>query len=984
MAMAEQSTARDSINVITRFRPLSKKELDEGGLQCAKFLGDDSVQIEIPNTSRDPLVFTSDLVLSPTSSQTELFQHAALPIVQDVMHGYNGTLFAYGQTGAGKTYTMMGPDIDGRERGLVPRIVESVFGTIESSPEWMEFTVKCSFMEIYMEKIRDLLNPTSDNLPIHEDKGRGVYVKGLLECYVGEIGEVYEIMRRGMANRQTAETNMNEASSRSHSIFLLTITQRNLQTGSNKSGRLYLVDLAGSEKVSKTGATGQVLEEAKKINKSLSALGNVINALTDGKSSHIPYRDSKLTRILQESIGGNSKTTLITCCSPSTSNSDETISTLRFGMRAKCIQNRAHVNVEMSVSELKKVLKGLKEELEFVRRYSTGLEEEITVWRGGGNVPPEKQTPSRIRGKDATSGLPNPPPTPTGSVHSSPSTLVPHRPSSAASVTTVATGRPTTPTMSDEANLSTSSLPTLPSETDENLYARENELADQLAEKERELEALRRELAEARTAVGVMDMTSNGLIVDALKEEVEQMTSVIKSLEYELKERGIIVDGLQEAKLAAEDEVATLIRENEELQDVLARQSKAASSSDKDRRRVEKLIKVVAELSPGVNFEVREQQIREALQRLEAATDSEGNLHVSVNGPVSKSGNSTPQPTLNEGITSATDEAERTETVANPELAARLITLSSMLETTQAENIALRQRLDEVEAKYEKLEADFEEVLQTSIVVEEENTASEHDLVELKAKIEVQYNLKQEQQQNELESIRRELSKKEEELGDANALAVKRAKEIEDLHKLLSESASHGDVAKAMDLAKREEEIEKIKKQMAQQLVDFDAMKKRLMQNLQQRVDRVIELEVSLDETREQYTKAIGSGANREQQRKLAFLERNLEQLTTVQRQLIESNQNLKKELTMADRKLAARNERIQTLEILLQDTQEKFKDQQHRFEQELTTLRQKLQEATIAAQANPTSPREGWLWSHSKIAKPLRGGKLSVGGTAS
>lgn len=206
----------------------------------------------------------------------------------------------------------MGSDIDdNNSKGIIPRITEQIFESILTSPPNMEYLVKVSYMEIYMERIRDLLSPSNDNLQVHEDKLRGVYVKNLSDYYVGDAKEVYEIMRQGSLARAVSSTNMNAESSRSHSIFLISIVQKNIETGSQKTGNLYLVDLAGSEKIGKTGATGQTLEEAKKINKSLSALGMVINALTDGKSTHIPYRDSKLTRILQESLGGNSRTTLI-------------------------------------------------------------------------------------------------------------------------------------------------------------------------------------------------------------------------------------------------------------------------------------------------------------------------------------------------------------------------------------------------------------------------------------------------------------------------------------------------------------------------------------------------------------------------------------------------------------------------------------------------------------------------------------------------
>jgi len=201
-------------------------------------------------------------------------------------------------------------------QGVIPRMVRTVFNRIESASENIEFTVKLSMVEIYMEKIRDLINPSKDNLKIHEEKGKGVYMADIEERYIAEEGEVYDLMKLGNSNRSISATLMNAESSRSHSIFILTVTQNNTQDLSCKTGQLYLVDLAGSEKISKTGAAGQTLEEAKMINRSLTTLGKVITALTDKKIKHIPYRESKLTRILSESLGGNSKTCLIITCSP--------------------------------------------------------------------------------------------------------------------------------------------------------------------------------------------------------------------------------------------------------------------------------------------------------------------------------------------------------------------------------------------------------------------------------------------------------------------------------------------------------------------------------------------------------------------------------------------------------------------------------------------------------------------------------------------
>ena len=197
-------------------------------------------------------------------------------------------------------------------KGIIPRAVDGIFDAFNDANEETEFIVSASYVEIYMERIRDLLDPTKRNLQIREDPQKGIYVQNMTEEFVGCAEDMLNCMSAGKINRATAATGMNEGSSRSHSVFCIKIHQRNTETESTKSGKLYLVDLAGSEMIKKTGSTGQTLDEAKMINKSLSALGNVINALVEGggkrnSGKHIPYRDSKLTRMLQESLGGNAR-----------------------------------------------------------------------------------------------------------------------------------------------------------------------------------------------------------------------------------------------------------------------------------------------------------------------------------------------------------------------------------------------------------------------------------------------------------------------------------------------------------------------------------------------------------------------------------------------------------------------------------------------------------------------------------------------------
>lgn len=380
-----------NIRVLCRFRPLNDKEKQmEGGI-CVNFDSDHkTVTMKAETENSDPLRFVFDYVFDTNTVQSKIYQISACPIVDAVMQGYNGTIFAYGQTSSGKTFTMTGVLSDPELMGIIPRMVGDVFNKINNADENIEFTVKVGYCEIYLEKIKDLLDPRKNNLKIHEDKARGVYIEDLTESYVTTGAEVYELMRIGTNNREVAYTHMNAGSSRSHSIFCVTLTQTNKLDMSTKSGKLYLVDLAGSEKIGKTGAEGKRLEEAKNINKSLTALGLVINALTDGKSSHVPYRDSKLTRVLQDSLGGNSKTALIIACSPSPFNEAETIGTLRFGIRAKSIKNKAKVNKEYTVGELKLMLAKAKEDILLKEKRISFLE--LAVNKSGISINEEEET----------------------------------------------------------------------------------------------------------------------------------------------------------------------------------------------------------------------------------------------------------------------------------------------------------------------------------------------------------------------------------------------------------------------------------------------------------------------------------------------------------------------------------------------------------------------------------------------------------------
>jgi len=368
-----------SVKVAVRVRPFNTREVERDA-KCVIAMtgntttisGGSSGHQQTHNFSYDYSYWSFNKADSHFISQEQVYKELGMEMLEHAFGGYNVCIFAYGQTGSGKSYTMMGKPNDPDEMGLIPRLCHDMFNRIEKDSEdvHLKYSVEVSYMEIYCERVRDLLNPSMENLKVREHQHLGPYVEDLTKLAVRSYEDIYNFMDEGNKARTVAATNMNSTSSRSHAVFTIVLTQTrhdemtNLDT--QRVSKISLVDLAGSERAGSTGAEGQRLKEGANINKSLTTLGLVISKLAEdaGKKKKggprvIPYRDSVLTWLLRENLGGNSKTAMIAALSPADINFDETLSTLRYADRAKQIVCRATVNEDPNA----KLIRELKEEV---------------------------------------------------------------------------------------------------------------------------------------------------------------------------------------------------------------------------------------------------------------------------------------------------------------------------------------------------------------------------------------------------------------------------------------------------------------------------------------------------------------------------------------------------------------------------------------------------------------------------------------------
>lgn len=937
--------AEDSIKVVCRFRPLNDSEEKAGSKFIVKFpQGSEENCISIGGK-----VYLFDKVFKPNATQEKVYSEAAKSIVADVLAGYNGTIFAYGQTSSGKTHTMEGVIGDPGKQGIIPRIVNDIFNHIYTMEMNLEFHIKVSYYEIYMDKIRDLLDVSKINLSVHEDKNRVPYVKGATERFVSSPEEVFEVIEEGKSNRHIAVTNMNEHSSRSHSVFLINVKQENLENQKKLSGKLYLVDLAGSEKVSKTGAEGTVLDEAKNINKSLSALGNVISALADGNKSHIPYRDSKLTRILQESLGGNARTTIVICCSPASFNESETKSTLDFGRRAKTVKNVVCVNEELTAEEWKRRYEREKEKNGRLKGKLEKLEAELARWRSGEKVDLNEQF-NMADPMEAS--------TPNVEVEIVREGPVPATPSGLALIGSIS---------NDERARLEAERETLYQQLDEkdeeiNQQSQYVEkLKEQIMDQEELISNSRRDYENLQT-----EMTRIQQENESAKEEVKEVLQALEELAVNYDQKSQEIDNKNKELEQVNDEIQTkqsmLNTTTTELQ-----QLKDMSNHQKKRiiDLLGNLLRELCEVGQALNTETSTELKINADANINKIEEEFTVARLYISKMKSEAKNITQRcsnlETQQQATTKKINESEKELSDCRLLISqheARMKSLQESMRELENKKRTLEENIDSLHEECAKLKA--AEKL-TSVNVEEKQKAEQ-----LRVEFVEQMDQLRDAHTKQVADLRDEIGAKQEQINDLRDTTQKLTLENQQMsnehEKLKQEEAEKS--ARLQELIVTNERREQARKDLkgledtvSKELQTLHNLRKLFVQDLQARIKKSINSEDSEDD-----------GGSLAQKQKISFLENNLEQLTKVHKQLVRDNADLRCELPKLEKRLRTTMERVKALETALKEAKEGAMRDRKRYQYEVDRIKEAVRQKNLA--------RRG---PQAQIAKPIRAGHAPI-----
>ncbi|VDL52595.1 unnamed protein product [Hymenolepis diminuta] len=977
----------ESIKVVCRVRPLNENEKAKDNNYCVNFPPDSSNLIKL---ERDK-TYAFDHVFQPKTQQVDVYNTVAKPIVADVLNGYNGTIFAYGQTASGKTFTMEGVLGDQTLQGIIPRIVHDIFNHIYNMEEYLEFHIKVSYFEIYLDKIRDLLDVTKNNLSVHEDKNRVPYVKGATERFVSTPEDVFDVIDEGKANRHVSVTNMNEHSSRSHSIFMFTVTQENLETKKKLHGKLYLVDLAGSEKVAKTGAEGSTLTEAMNINKSLSALGNVINALVDNHA-HVPYRDSKLTRILQESLGGNAKTTMIICCSPSSYNEAETKSTLLFGMRAKTIKNIVTVNEELTAEEWRLRYERLQAKARRMKEIIDRLEAELKRWRAGENVDTKEwvvaaeleiEEPTDEAAGDVSKGTPALP-----------------------STTTAAPGALSARPVIDLAAAASVGV------SEEQLHALYQQLDDkdeEITKHTQTIERLRQQLEEQEQLLRAARVEAETSSVDAAQYQAEW-----QSAKEEAKE---ILQALEELALShaqRDTELSNLERELEDTREKLQqtdltikdKESEVQLARDSLATQRKKYAEVVGTLirdvldvgecmsnqlqKPNVNVSERlDEEVTVMRLYMNKMKTEAKMLHSRVNQLEEER-------VQHVQLLRKSEDESKEYAIRVRELETKVQSLTDKVDDSDSRKRQLQDMVDNLNADVAKLRAN-EQLLAGSGSANKEILAGQS---EIRVKLDEEFKRQSEQYAQQVKYLRDELESKEkksealkDELNHVKLQYEKSSDESSALRKQL-EAATERLQALEKEETRREQskqDLKALEETMVKEFNTLATLRRLFVLDLKNRIKK--------STTRMNAAKAAETAAAQQQQQegaenaevaglkeliggedeedessqwgtlaqreKIAFLENNLAKLTNVHKQLIHDNAELRCELPKLEKRLRSTVERVRSLEISLKEAKEGAMRDRKRYQHEVDRIKEAVRRRQTNRMGNPSAT----------IAKPIRAG---------
>uniref|UniRef100_A0A8D2LTZ6 Kinesin-like protein n=1 Tax=Varanus komodoensis TaxID=61221 RepID=A0A8D2LTZ6_VARKO len=917
--------AECNIKVMCRFRPLNESEVTRGDKYIAKFQGEDTVVI-----ASKPYAF--DRVFQSHTSQEQVYNDCAKKIVKDVLEGYNGTIFAYGQTSSGKTHTMEGKLHDHDGMGIIPRIVQDIFNYIYSMDENLEFHIKDNYFNAF-----SCLSVSKTNLSVHEDKNRVPYVKGCTERFVCSPDEVMDTIDEGKSNRHVAVTNMNEHSSRSHSIFLINVKQENTQTEQKLSGKLYLVDLAGSEKVSKTGAEGAVLDEAKNINKSLSALGNVISALAEN-STYVPYRDSKMTRILQDSLGGNCRTTIVICCSPSSYNESETKSTLLFGQRAKTIKNTVCVNVELTAEQWKKKYEREKERNKTLRNTIQWLENELNRWRNGETVPVDEQFDKEKANLEAF----------------------------AVDKDITITNDTPTATIGVIGNFTDAERRKCEEEIAK-LYKQLDDKDEEINQQSQLVEKLKTQmldqeelLASTRRDQDNMQAELNRLQAenDASKEEVKEVLQALEELavnydqksqevEDKAKEYELLSDELNQKSIT----LASIDAELQKLKEMTNHQKKRATEM------MASLLKDLAEIGIAVGNNDVKVSVRTGMIDEEFTV---ARLYISKMKSEVKT------------MVKRCKQLESTQTESNKKM-----------EENEKELAACQLRISQHEAKIKSLTEYLQNVEQKKRQLEESVDSLNDELVELRAQkkvhemekehlnkvqtanevkqaVEQQIQSHRETHQKQISSLRDEVEAKEKLITDLQnqkmMLEQERLRIEHDKLKATDQEKSRKLHELTVMQDRREQarqDLKGLEETVAKELQTLHNLRKLFVQDLATRVKK--SAEIDSDDT----------GGSAAQKQKISFLENNLEQLTKVHKQLVRDNADLRCELPKLEKRLRATAERVKALESALKEAKENASRDRRRYQQEVDRIKEAVRSKNMIRKAH--SAQIGWGGASSR-----------------